>query len=335
MNLSQVKTYMTGVLKQWFVNKSTLDKFDDSTGILRYNKIPVNNAPVFVSDDAPIGNIIAFMGNAAPQDYLICDGTEYNIADYPYLSQHFIDEFGCANYFGGDGTDTFAVPDLRGEFLRGTGTGTRDTGSGDDVGVHQEPTEIPSIFVYDGTLQYTMPEDAGKSNNFQTNIDKGLNDRKSARYTSTGTINEENYENDLKYTVRPTNTSVLYCIKYKITQNDMFNYSEDERLIGSWINGKNLYEKTIVTTMPQVETTGTFVTEELDVSEWNIDLVTNIYGTVSSTSFCMPINCVINDTPHLTTVTYFNNVLTKRSNHSAWNTYTMYIVIQYTKTTDE
>lgn len=162
----------------------------------------------------PTGTIISFMGNTAPNGYFACDGTEYNIVDYPDFVKYLEEQFGSISYFGGDGTTTFAVPDLRGEFLRGTGTGTRDTGSGDDVGVHQEPTEIPSIFVYDGTLQYTMPKDAGKGNNLQTNIDKGLNDRKSARYTSTGTINEENYENNLKYTVRPTNTSVLYCIKY-------------------------------------------------------------------------------------------------------------------------
>ena len=69
---------------------------------------------------APIGTIIAFMGTTAPQDYLACDGTVYNIADYPRLAQFFTDQFGSANKFGGNGTTTFAVPDLKGEFLRGT-----------------------------------------------------------------------------------------------------------------------------------------------------------------------------------------------------------------------
>ena len=63
-------------------------------------------------EDTPVGNIITYMGNNAPKHYLICDGGEYNIVDYPYLAQHFTDEFGSVNYFGGDGTTTFAVPDL-------------------------------------------------------------------------------------------------------------------------------------------------------------------------------------------------------------------------------
>jgi len=50
------------------------------------------------------------MGTSAPAHYLTCDGTEYNIADYPDLVKHLIDNYGVANYFGGDGETTFAVP---------------------------------------------------------------------------------------------------------------------------------------------------------------------------------------------------------------------------------
>ena len=89
----------------------------------------------------PIGEIINFMGNSTPDYFLSCDGTVYNISDYPYLAEHFKTEFGSYNYFGGNGTTTFAVPDLRGEFLRGTGTnGHSNEGSGADVGVHQAAT---------------------------------------------------------------------------------------------------------------------------------------------------------------------------------------------------
>ena len=71
-------------------------------------------------EDTPIGHVISYMGSTAPKHYLICDGSEYNIGDYPYLAQHMIDNFGIVNYFGGDGEITFAVPDLRDEFLIGT-----------------------------------------------------------------------------------------------------------------------------------------------------------------------------------------------------------------------
>ena len=61
-------------------------------------------------EDTPVGQIISVMGNTVPKHYLACDGAEYNITDYPHLTQHFIDQFGTANYFGGDGITTFAVP---------------------------------------------------------------------------------------------------------------------------------------------------------------------------------------------------------------------------------
>ena len=63
-------------------------------------------------EDTPVGEIITRLGNTPPKHYLLCNGKEYNIADYPDLAQHFIDEFGTSNYFGGDGETTFAVPDL-------------------------------------------------------------------------------------------------------------------------------------------------------------------------------------------------------------------------------
>lgn len=63
-------------------------------------------------EDTPVGEIIKRLGSKAPKHYLPCDGTEYNIIDYPYLTQYFKDEFGSVNYFGGDGVTTFKVPDL-------------------------------------------------------------------------------------------------------------------------------------------------------------------------------------------------------------------------------
>lgn len=64
-------------------------------------------------EDTPIGHIISFMGTKAPDHYLICDGSEYNITDYQKLADFINDQFGSYNYFGGNGTTTFAVPDLR------------------------------------------------------------------------------------------------------------------------------------------------------------------------------------------------------------------------------
>lgn len=63
-------------------------------------------------EDTPVGHVMSCMSINAPKHYLICDGTEYNISDYPHLAQHFMNEFGKYNYFGGDGVNTFAVPTI-------------------------------------------------------------------------------------------------------------------------------------------------------------------------------------------------------------------------------
>ena len=62
----------------------------------------------------PIGSVVPFMGTTAPQDFLACDGTVYNISDYPALAAEFESEYGTKNHFGGDGVTTFAVPTLTG-----------------------------------------------------------------------------------------------------------------------------------------------------------------------------------------------------------------------------
>lgn len=168
--------------------------------------------------DTPIGHILTHMGTSAPNHYLICDGTEYQIADYPYLAQHFIDNFESVNFFGGDGETTFAVPDLRGEFLRGSGTANRNTGSGGSVGTHQNPTNQTTMSIFAenrlgitrannevGVKLYANPDSEKYApNSYQ---------RRYNLYNITPQPNSTAYE----YTTRPTNTAVLYCVKYEPT----------------------------------------------------------------------------------------------------------------------
>ena len=172
-------------------------------------------------DGNPVGTIISFMGKNAPLGYLSCDGTAYNIADYQRLANHITVQFGAVNFFGGNGTTTFAVPDLRGEFLRGTGTNSHNTqGSGANVGVHQDSTEFPNIGLSknsSGTVGiYVL--DIPTTNNTSDGpyfTDSTYNRFNSGKNAWT-TIGSEYSSSTTNGTVRarPTNTSVLYCIKY-------------------------------------------------------------------------------------------------------------------------
>lgn len=55
-----------------------------------------------------LGEIRLFAGNFAPADWAFCDGTLIKIADNDSLFQLI------ATTYGGDGQDTFALPDMRG-----------------------------------------------------------------------------------------------------------------------------------------------------------------------------------------------------------------------------
>lgn len=166
------------------------------------------------TQDIPIGTIINMMGNNAPKHYLKCDGSEYQIKDYPYLAQHFKEQFGSANKFGGDGINTFRTPDLKGEFLRNTGiNGHANQGNGAAVGTHQDATEVNKAINYQNL---TIGIDVGSSGWNTNNCDSLVSYSGGRRYRDIGISHNPSSSAGVA-TVRPTNTSVLYCIKAEPT----------------------------------------------------------------------------------------------------------------------
>ncbi|HPF83203.1 MAG TPA: phage tail protein [Bacilli bacterium] len=161
------------------------------------------------SSSTPAGTIISYGGVTVPDGYLVCDGREVSRADYPNLYLSIGNTYGAGN-----GTTTFNLPDLRGEFLRGTGTATRNSGSGATIGVHQDATSLPIILTCaNGGCAYQGY--ATGQNAILRSPDKAvyLTNKKIVSFTTTaGTTTAEKVINVA--TTRPTNTSVLYCIKY-------------------------------------------------------------------------------------------------------------------------
>ena len=225
--------------------------------------------------DGPIGTIISYMGKTAPRHYLACDGTTYNIADYPLLADHFKKEFGTKNHFGGDGTTTFAVPDLRGEFLRGSGTNTHaDQGSGTTAGVHQDATIHPVVVGHNnGNIDYIQ-------NSGIVNADSTLVRSNGVKRWSSpnGTINSSM---TYGYSSRPTNTAVLYCIKASAAyfcnveaQANVFDTTKPV-IIGTY-NGSFIYRKIFA-----YRFTPTALDTNYTLSS-DIGKILNLYGTIES-----------------------------------------------------
>ena len=70
----------------------------------------------------PPGTIVAFAGTTVPTGWALCDGSPVSRTMYAGLFTAIGISFG-----GGDGINTFNLPDLRGRFLRGVdGTAGRD-----------------------------------------------------------------------------------------------------------------------------------------------------------------------------------------------------------------
>lgn len=170
---------------------------------------------------SPVGSIIAFAGNiekykkeavetlyvTSPIEaygWMLCDGSALNSSEYPEL-------FSALGYLYGGSGDTFNLPDLQGQFLRGVGTTSGSVEertkapNGDSNGVGSTQKDALQ------THQHTYNEPTGA-----TPGDKGpafaavINS-----YTGTPT-SESNPSsiNVSQYETRPTNTFIYYLIKY-------------------------------------------------------------------------------------------------------------------------
>ena len=295
----------------------------------------------------PIGTIISVMGTSAPANYLKCDGTVYKISVYPELANYFEQQFGSKDHFGGDGTTTFAVPDLQGEFLRGTGTNSNaGQGSGGNVGEHQDATEIPNTYYQFNArlVQYGAASNIGSdAYSIRTkNADASIND---FSITTKHDFLETNNQGEVPAedvsthkSVRPTNTSVLYCIAcrniYVSTVDDRNIYSTTEKIVGEWIDGKPLYQKTFNATSPAaINTEGVIVSLDLNIDkiiDFNMLLVYNNYEFI-------PIGWQYGSGSFATTNVYgraTSDGLRMSVGVAGYTSCPVYATIKYTKTTD-
>ena len=172
----------------------------------------------------PVGTIISYSTSNVPDGYLKCEGQEVSRTEYAALFEKIGTTYGA-----GDGSTTFNVPDLRGEFLRGTGTnshinsasGARE-GSGSSVGIHQAATVSGVNFYFSSKTSYNLYTNKDKFGNiFPLNADSTV----PSTYPQVGQANANSISVGLSInmagtnvptlpTFRPTNTSVLFCIKY-------------------------------------------------------------------------------------------------------------------------
>jgi len=170
------------------------DNFENLDGRLSTAEIDLNTAESDIdalqasTAFVPSGAVFWFAANAAPTGYLECDGAAVSRSTYAALFGVVGETFGSGN-----GSTTFNLPDLRGEFIRGWDDG-RGIDSGrvfgsaqtDDFGSHSHTTTHRTG---SGTVRYPpAAENTGTITTLSTNAAGGSE-------------------------TRPRNVALLACIK--------------------------------------------------------------------------------------------------------------------------
>ena len=87
----------------------------------------------------PTGTVLPYAAATAPNGYLICDGSETAVKDYPALDALLGTTYGArTNGSGGAGSSHFRLPDLQGRVVvsRGTHSSVNDLGENDGTALN-------------------------------------------------------------------------------------------------------------------------------------------------------------------------------------------------------
>lgn len=136
----------------------------------------------------PVGSVFWLAAQTAPEGYLICDGSAVSRTEYADLFAAIGTTFGT-----GDGSTTFALPNLQAAFIRGAGS---QDGYSATFGQKQEASSLQSARSSNGFLSVN-------------NADKGVGVNTSNAYGSSTTTG-----NNSRMYVRPYNIALTPIIKY-------------------------------------------------------------------------------------------------------------------------
>lgn len=144
----------------------------------------------------PVGTIEMFAGSTLPENYLFADGNAVSRADYPKLFSAI-----GVTYGSGNGSTTFNLPDMRGEFPRGLDRG-RGVDLGRQLGSKQNASSVlgTPINTSSGALASITPLDYDE----RTGLINGFGSNGTSQADSAG-----------RYSMRPRNIALNFIIKAK------------------------------------------------------------------------------------------------------------------------
>jgi len=199
------KTQGSGITLSHSLKNSSGSEIISSSGLIE--------SPTFV------GMIASFAMSSAPTGWIVCNGAPYAITDYGDLYTAIGTTWGAlTDENGGAGSTHFRVPDLRGAFLRGTGShgsSTMANGSefsGPSVGSFEDDSFQGHYHTF---LNYAWYSTSNSSELVGVtgqppyandgNTGSGVKDPKTDGTNGTPRTDDE---------TRPFNAGINYCIKY-------------------------------------------------------------------------------------------------------------------------
>jgi microcystin-dependent protein len=158
----------------------------------------------------PAGAVMPFAINSAPTGWLAADGAAVSRSTYATLFAAISTTHGA-----GDGSTTFNLPDLRGVFVRGSGSqtisGSTYSGTFAQKQIDQNKAHRHFLFNVDNVADTDVSATNHASDNGSTTGSSGLN------YQINGSATEPTLglsSEDGGTEVRVANIALLYCIKF-------------------------------------------------------------------------------------------------------------------------
>lgn len=167
------------------------NKFPDAADVLAsiLANAPDSNAP---------GAITAFAMNTPPTGWFECDGSAVSRTTYSELFTAIGTVFGV-----GDGTTTFNIPDVRGNFVRGW-----DNGAGVDTGRAFGSLQLDAFQGHEHQYDRAISKDGNTSGSYNQAVE--LNNQSTEAILTDGVNGTPRVASE----TRPRNLAFLVCIKY-------------------------------------------------------------------------------------------------------------------------
>ena len=240
-----------------FINAQAPALNDENLNKMQDNIERAINAQVS-GDTLPIGTVLPYTNETAPENWLVCDGSELDRTEYNHLFAIIGTTFG-----EGDGSTTFNLPNLKGRTI---------------VGLDADDADFNTIGKTIGEKTHTLTVGELPENKIQTTkeISAGATDGylMTGSYNVTGTYNLCGYSlahNNIQpsfigvYIIKAKQSAGVVAtvvdslestsatdalsakkgkeLNEKITRNS--TYSTEEQAVGTWIDGKTIYRKVI------------------------------------------------------------------------------------------